>query len=81
MSNNICTNGGKQVEHLGAGSLQVADLSAIFVDPGKRDYRLKAGSPAIGAGVAVGFEKDIVGNKAPPGKAPDLGAYQYAPTP
>jgi hypothetical protein len=51
-----------------------------FVDYAKRDYHLKAESPAVGTGVSLGFSKDLDGKTIPAGKAPDMGAYQYTPT-
>jgi len=51
----------------------------LFVDPEKENYHLKTGSPAIGAGVDVGLEKDLDGKPLPKGKSPDLGAYQFMP--
>jgi len=53
------------------------ELATLLMDAAKGDYRLKAGSPAIDAGVDVGQKKDIVGTAVPQGKAPDIGAYEY----
>ncbi len=51
-----------------------------FVNAAKGDFRLKAGSPAIDAGVKVpGIEKDLEGAARPQGKGYDLGAYEYRP--
>jgi len=41
----------------------------LFVDLAGNDYQLKAGSPAIDAGVDVGYSYN--------GTAPDIGAYEY----
>ncbi|NIA21050.1 MAG: hypothetical protein GWP05_03545 [Anaerolineaceae bacterium] len=65
---------GKQLKH---DLLTETDLKKIFVAPDKGDYRLKADSPAIDAGLEVGMEKDRAGTKVPQGKAPDIGAYEY----
>ena len=78
MGNNIYTDVSFVQKNLEPGSRKVADLSAIFVDPANRDYRLKAGSPAIDAGVAVGILTDITGRSVPQGEAPDIGAYEYS---
>jgi len=63
---------------LAEGDLFEPDLKKIFVDPDHGDYRLKAGSPAIDAGTDVGVDHDIAGKPVPQGKAPDIGAYEYA---
>jgi len=54
-----------------------SDLAKLLVDPANGDYRLKAGSPAIDAGVDLGLDQDIVGTKVPQGRAPDVGAYEH----
>jgi hypothetical protein len=41
------------------------------------DYHLKAGSPAINAGVSVGLVSDYSGGTVPKGSAPDIGAYEF----
>jgi len=51
-----------------------------FVNPDKGDFRLKAGSPGIDAGVTIPEVKtDMRGVKRPQGKAYDVGAYEYSP--
>ncbi len=52
----------------------------LFVDYAKRDYHLKAESPAVGAGIPLGFTKDLDGRTIPVGKAPNMGAYEYTST-
>jgi hypothetical protein len=56
-----------------------------FVDPTHRDFRLRPGSPAIdsgdGAAGAAGFTTDLAGAPVPQGGAPDIGAYEWSPTP
>lgn len=63
------------------------DPHAVTADPlftapgtGKLGYRLKCGSPAIGAGVAITGDggHDCYGDTLPAGTAPDIGAYQGA---
>jgi len=67
----------KLSERFPKGAVVETDLAKVFVDPAKQDYRLKADSPAIDAGVNVRMKKDLAGTKVPQGKAPDLGAYEY----
>lgn len=80
LANNLYTrlSNLQRPDSLEPGALLVNDLNRIFVDPAKRDYRLKPGSPAIDAGVDVGLETDITGVKIPQGKAPDVGAHEWA---
>jgi len=47
----------------------------LFVDASTGDFRLKAGSPAINAGVDVGLTTDFLGN--PIKGLPDIGSYEY----
>jgi len=52
----------------------------IVADPkfvGAGDLHLQADSPAIDAGVALGYVEDFDGRPTPAGKAPDLGAFEY----
>jgi len=49
----------------------------LFVDPDNGNFRLRAGSPAIDAGVDVGLTQDFQGIPVPQGNAPDIGAYEY----
>jgi hypothetical protein len=54
-----------------------------FVDVANHNYHLQATSPAVNAGIAVGYTQDLEGN--PIVGAPDAGAYEYGdgsvPTP
>jgi hypothetical protein len=54
-----------------------SDLAKILRAPAQGDYHLKAGSPAIDAGVDVGFRKDVTDAKVPQGRAPDIGAFEH----
>jgi len=80
-SHNLYTRWGpNQKDHkLGRGELYEPDLTKLFVDPDKRDYRPKAGSPAIDAGTAVDVPADFRGTVRPQGKGIDIGPYEYKP--
>jgi len=62
----------------GPGELIQQDKSLVFVDAAADDYRLITGSPALDAGVNLGYTTDIVGAAVPDGAAPDMGAYEGA---
>ena len=63
-----------------SNNLNISSVTkAKFKNPGKDDYGLKAGSPAIDAGKNIsvnGLKKDFVGTKRPQGKRFDVGAYE-----
>jgi hypothetical protein len=48
----------------------------LFVDAVAGNFHLRAGSPAIGRGLSLGYETDFDGRPVP-AVAPDLGAYQH----
>lgn len=48
-----------------------------FVDLAAHNLHLSSDSPAIAAGVPLGFTKDLDNNPVPAGRAPDDGAYEY----
>lgn len=51
---------------------------ALFVNPAASDYRLKAGSPAIDAGmILTEVGEDLLGVSRPSGAAYDIGAYEF----
>jgi hypothetical protein len=57
------------------------DVDPQFVNAAAGDFRLKATSPLLRKGVAVGLTTDIAGNTVPAytGKTPDIGAYENRP--
>jgi hypothetical protein len=58
---------------LGVGD-KIADPK--FVNLAEGDFHLQPDSPAIGAGVALGYKTDVEG-KPVPATSPDIGAYQH----
>lgn len=60
---------------LPSGSIRAA-ASELFADPLRGDFRLRPGSPAIGAGLPIpGLSVDLEGNRRSD-TAPDLGAFE-----
>src|SRR5262245_39377639 len=49
----------------------------LFVNVGAGDFHLQAGSPAIDAGLCLGYTKDFENKTVPVGAAPDMGAYEF----
>jgi hypothetical protein len=58
---------------LGVGD-KIADPKLVNLAEG--DFHLQPDSPAIGAGVALGYKTDVEG-KPVPATSPDIGAYQH----
>lgn len=75
IENNIYT---RKVDErfMGKGCIVVDDQNLLFVDAAKGDFRLKAGSPAIGAGVPADVTDDLTG-AARTADRMDVGAYQF----
>ncbi|MBN2583759.1 MAG: right-handed parallel beta-helix repeat-containing protein [Planctomycetes bacterium] len=63
------------------GEILQTDVDQIFVDYDNDDFHLRAGSPAIDAGVNVGLTQDHDGNPVFTGAAPDMGAFEYGAAP
>jgi parallel beta-helix repeat protein len=83
-SNTILTLAEWQQLGYDAGSF-IAQPSDLFVDVVAADYRLKAGSDAVDAGLSdfAGYAaptSDIVGIERPVEAAVDIGAYEFVPT-
>lgn len=51
----------------------------LFVNPAAGDFHLKAGSPAINAGMDFGWTADFDGTLVPQGPKSDIGAYEFVP--
>jgi hypothetical protein len=63
--------------HEGEGNIEADPLFENAQPPGKPDFHLKAGSPAIDAGTADGApDIDLDGNSRPNGEGYDMGAYE-----
>jgi parallel beta-helix repeat protein len=56
----------------------LSTTSALFTNAAGNDYHLKAGSPAIDAGIPLDVPDDLDGNSRPQGAAYDLGCYESA---
>ena len=54
-----------------------ADRQSVSVNVGAGDFHLQAGSPAIDAGLNLGYTKDFENKTVPVGAAPDMGACEY----
>ncbi len=63
---------------LGSGEKQADPL---FANLSGGDYHLRTGSPAIDAGLRLGYTLDFGGNAVPAGAAPDMGVFEAAGSP
>jgi len=60
----------------------IAEPAALLVNPSGQDYHLRAGSPAIDAGMALSeVSEDLEGRARPWGAAFDIGAFEYVAMP
>lgn len=80
--NNICSEMSNIVASGGQASNNILtktnSINPLFVDTNNHDFRLQANSPAVNAGIDVGFTQDLLGN--PIGDVPDIGAYESTST-
>jgi hypothetical protein len=60
---------------LGPGELLEVDPQ--FEDVTNYDFHLMSSSPAINAGINLGYTEDFDQNPVPIGNVPDLGAFEY----
>jgi len=80
-----CSNGGENNYYLGGLLKTPAQATTVFTNFAGQNFTLVSGSPAIGAGLAIGNSYlppaiDILGNIRPYGGHWDDGAYQYNAT-
>lgn len=69
-------------KYLGGGvQLGVGDKigDPLFRDMPGGNFRLKPGSPAIDAGMNLGYTRDFDDQAVPLGTAPDMGAFEFVP--
>ena len=57
----------------------LVNADPLFVAPALDGYHIRAGSPAIDAGLNVGVSTDLEGTRRPQGSGYDLGAYEFLP--
>jgi hypothetical protein len=62
-----------------SGDGMMAIAGAHLTDPVSHDFHLRPDSVCIDNGADVGLTRDYDGNVIPQGRAPDIGAYEYAP--
>ena len=57
----------------------LVNVNPLLAQPTGDDYHLRAGSPAINAGLNVGVTTDLEGTPRPQGGGYDIGAYEFTP--
>ncbi|MFC1615314.1 MopE-related protein [Patescibacteria group bacterium] len=75
---NILYNNGQNYRGATKG-VHSLEIDPLFVDVANKDFHLQLGSPAINAGLNVGFTKDFEGNSIVGN--PDIGAFEYSGLP
>lgn len=71
--------GGTQLGFTPGQGEQVAD--PLFLNLAEQDFYLHPESPAINAGINLGYTLDFENRPVPVGATPDLGAFEYQGTP
>ncbi|MCX7020101.1 MAG: hypothetical protein NTY46_14145 [Candidatus Sumerlaeota bacterium] len=62
------------------GGAHYSNQPIKFVDAAARNYHLAFDSPAINAGIDLGYSPDLAGVPRPSGPAVDMGCYEYQQT-
>lgn len=78
VSNNLCWDNGGACVQAGQGFTGSGNVEADprYLDAGRGNYRVAAGSPAVGTGDSAALGPDRDGTARPQGGAPDKGAYE-----
>lgn len=80
-NNIVYGNGGPAVDNKGSGttlSNNLVNVDPKFMNAAAKDFRVKAGSPAINKGVTLSkVPKDYISVPRPQGGSYDIGGYEY----